>query len=1511
MDEAWSITGICYNNFVQFVCCWLNIPGRRRVPNKINDTNLMMNSLAVPPLSITNYSPDGWFNWFTNFKGIVKGTPFSSLSDAEKVSVLLSKLGHEINPILFELGVDVSSITYDNLVRQITLYFQPLKARNVLLNLKQKSGESFKQFAERLTIHSFPCLFGPGPLREIYLCDVFLNNIDAMYSNVRTKILTSYPTLKFQEVVDLADKLFFEECGVSGSVSNNEFSFVSGTQRENNVYPDDSRGARQKNHRSQNQVHRVRSFPSVPSFHLDPINRNDLLDVHVLFKHTDISVVSPVGYEETRKAFFKFFNEMQREGPTEVQAGKLYAVRFENSWYRVLVAFILDSNSASVESLDFGWRKTLPLSAFHNLALDCICQPPMAVKVAFERSNNCPNVGDRVTLQFLVLENRLWTVRLMESGSNTKYDNKPKMSVENVIHGQKLNMSFDHVDTISSRGVGYQLEPHDQRGQNCQKDNGDRDYFDTNKNQSKNYGNSDEKDIMKFSGGGKRQPDNTKMPDDGSYRTSGGKRKGGFNNRRSGSDQKMSDGDARDCSSSYTNGGNRGERNINEKGGFRNQHSGGGRDNEGHYNDGGAQRTSGGHRNEQGGFSNRHSGGGRDTEGDYKDGGIQRTSGGYSNDRVNEKRGVNNRNPGDGKDKGGDYRVSDGDSKDGSSQFTGEGNKGEYNTNEKGGFNNRRSGGGRDNGRDNKNGGSQRASGGHRDEQVNNKNGGFNNRRSGGGDCKDGGSQRASGDFRDEAIKEKGGFNNRGPGGGRDNGGAYNDGGSQRTSGGFRDEAIKEKGGFNNRGPGGGRDNGGAYNDGGSQRTGGDFRDEAIKEKGGFNNRGPGGGRFNGRDNKDGGSQRTSGDFRDEAIKEKGGFNNRGPGGGRDNGGAYKDGGSQLASGDFRDEAIKEKGGFNNRGPGGGRDNVRDNKDGGYQRASGDFRDEAIKEKGGFNNRGPGGGRDNGRDNKNGGYQRASGDFRDEAIKEKGGFNNRGPGGGRDNGRDNKDGGYQRPNGDYRDEAIKEKGVFNNQRSGSGRDHREDSKDGVNYQHSGGNQRNHDKESSGGPKNRHSGDRRDHKDFKGPAIDTSQRPNRDNKDAYNNDRSRDTRPSGVIPRTTIDPIPDISELEIEDPPIPKDQYTKVIIVNIIGQVAYVYPESCNEQFQRMSEDLQNISVLLKDAKPGMSCVAPYEGDSYRAEIVEIKGKSAKVLFVDFGNEEDLPLDQLLALPKKYPRLSFPIKEPQSVMMGGLSICDVIEVRLKYMEKGICVVDIRSNGNSGGQVACSPSQVDDAKRDEESKFPNQQSSGSSGRSGSSRSTKTARPVDYTPLRSPKPPIPKNTFTEVRVAHVGDEGSFVFSLSDSDILRRIHETLNPVDESLDLPTCSPSIHKICAAPFGDELFRAKILSIDRTKSLCRVEFIDFGNQSDVRTDDLFELPDDLAKGVYAFKIRFDCDKELKPDGEIISISPIVLEADGTWLVQLEGEPLTADYQLPSESGGSVDEREGFIGFSKNLR
>ena len=67
-----------------------------------------------------------------------------------------------------------------------------------------------------------------------------------------------------------------------------------------------------------------------------------------------------------------------------------------------------------------------------------------------------------------------------------------------------------------------------------------------------------------------------------------------------------------------------------------------------------------------------------------------------------------------------------------------------------------------------------------------------------------------------------------------------------------------------------------------------------------------------------------------------------------------------------------------------------------------------------------------------------------------------------------------------------------------------------------------------------------------------------------------------------------------------------------------------EQLKEFYSSLTKMELLEVEPKVGLPCVTSFSEDQsyYRALITDIQGPTAKVLYVDYGNEEQAPLSEL-------------------------------------------------------------------------------------------------------------------------------------------------------------------------------------------------------------------------------------------------------------------------------------------------
>lgn len=76
-----------------------------------------------------------------------------------------------------------------------------------------------------------------------------------------------------------------------------------------------------------------------------------------------------------------------------------------------------------------------------------------------------------------------------------------------------------------------------------------------------------------------------------------------------------------------------------------------------------------------------------------------------------------------------------------------------------------------------------------------------------------------------------------------------------------------------------------------------------------------------------------------------------------------------------------------------------------------------------------------------------------------------------------------------------------------------------------------------------------------------------------------------------------------------------------------------EQLEEFYSSLDKTVLQEVDARVGMPCVTRFSEDQrfYRAEIIAIRGQTAEVLYVDYGNEEEAPLGELKRIVPRFSR----------------------------------------------------------------------------------------------------------------------------------------------------------------------------------------------------------------------------------------------------------------------------------------
>lgn len=69
--------------------------------------------------------------------------------------------------------------------------------------------------------------------------------------------------------------------------------------------------------------------------------------------------------------------------------------------------------------------------------------------------------------------------------------------------------------------------------------------------------------------------------------------------------------------------------------------------------------------------------------------------------------------------------------------------------------------------------------------------------------------------------------------------------------------------------------------------------------------------------------------------------------------------------------------------------------------------------------------------------------------------------------------------------------------------------------------------------------------------------------------------------------------------------------------------------------LTPVEMIEKEPEIGLPCVVRYTNDNhfYRGQITKLNNKTARVLFVDYGNSQDTPVDEIKRMEPKFMQLA--------------------------------------------------------------------------------------------------------------------------------------------------------------------------------------------------------------------------------------------------------------------------------------
>ena len=270
-------------------------------------------------------------------------------------------------------------------------------------------------------------------------------------------------------------------------------------------------------------------------------------------------------------------------------------------------------------------------------------------------------------------------------------------------------------------------------------------------------------------------------------------------------------------------------------------------------------------------------------------------------------------------------------------------------------------------------------------------------------------------------------------------------------------------------------------------------------------------------------------------------------------------------------------------------------------------------------------------------------------------------------------------------------------------------------------------------------------------------------------------------------------------------------------------------------------------------LAKYSGDGvwYRATVKQVlSGKSCRVVFVDYGNSEDIPLNDLVEMPPSFLSLETQavhcaligvprtFEPPESTIhtFGELTIDNDFKFSVKKFvrDKELNVGELLYEDGSSlidhlkekGLITTTSSSRGS------SSFSSRESQKGFNKVSSPQSPKRSKPTQS--VNVPLPQIPLNESIDVMSSFTGRPELFYLQLSESYLgLEQLSTDVNDFYSKVfdyEHKLSRPQVGNFCAAKFSEDglWYRARVVKVITAK--VEVLYIDYGNSETVSTSDL---------------------------------------------------------------------------------
>lgn len=258
----------------------------------------------------------------------------------------------------------------------------------------------------------------------------------------------------------------------------------------------------------------------------------------------------------------------------------------------------------------------------------------------------------------------------------------------------------------------------------------------------------------------------------------------------------------------------------------------------------------------------------------------------------------------------------------------------------------------------------------------------------------------------------------------------------------------------------------------------------------------------------------------------------------------------------------------------------------------------------------------------------------------------------------------------------------------------------------------------------------------------------------------------------------------------------------------------NDMMSQISDHCTSVAVPLPNPRVGEYCLAFYSEDEapYRSQILTSTSGKCLVQFVDYGNSESKPQEELITLPVQF--TSFPIQGIRCCYKTTKINPSKLEDKLHDLSASDGGINIKFLKKDNDEYTVEISEVEQMEG-----------------SASSSNTKSEFQHNY-PISS----LPSNQTCDVCISYVDHPGQFfVQSLSSSDT---VNELMDLADEEFitSKPLLSPSPKQSCLAKMSDDgIYRGFVNSTGPSIS---VTSVDFGFTESVESQNLREISEKLG-------------------------------------------------------------------------